>query len=91
MTKRNEGGVRANEESGVERLVRLTLTEAEYRTMMTALHNYGLYCLGASADLAQVGIKFRDGVDPLEGSRMAKLCGDRAFALKGKLKEQWEA
>jgi len=85
MTKSNAGGVRVGRE------VRLTLTEDEYKTMMTALHDYGHYCLCASNDLAQVNSRAKVGYDPLEGSRLAKTCGDRAFALKGKLRESWEA
>jgi len=85
MAESKEGGVR------VERVVRLTLTEDEYKTMMTALHDYGHYCLCASNDLARVNSRANVGYDPLEGSRLAKVSGDRAFALKGKLQELWEA
>lgn len=76
----------------VERAVRLTMTEDEYKTMMTALHDYGHYCLGASDELARVSIQreYESGVDYLEGSRLAKKCGDRAFELKRRIKDLWE-
>lgn len=66
------------ENNSGERKVMLTLTKDDYKTMMTALHNYGDYCLDAWCNLI--------GLD----AEIAKHCGDRAFDLKGQIQLAWQ-
>jgi hypothetical protein len=74
----------------LERQFRLTLTEDEYKTIVTALHDYGHYCLDAADSLSQMQIRIKDGVDYAHGAALAKVCGDRAFGLKGRISGLWE-
>ena len=69
--------------------IKLTLTEVEYKTMMTALHRYGHFCLDACVSLSQAGASYSYD-DAAEGAEKAKRCGDRAFDLKGRITQEWE-
>ena len=71
-----------------DKTISITLTEDEYKTMITALHGYGDSSLEASIYWSQKRVA--DGVDYVEGARLAKVCGDRAFKLKQRIADLWE-
>ena len=75
----------------MKKTLTLELTEEEYKTVLTALNGHGHYCYEHCSMLLQSSSYYNcSDESAMEGAKLAKLCGDRAFELKGLIRKAWE-